>query len=276
LGLEIFERFVVTVDYARHALRLQTPQSFVPPAGDAIVPLVFQDDMPLAYASADGSRGLFGIDTGNSGRAFVFGDFLHHHGLLERYGAGAASQSLGTGGAVSSTSHRLRELAFGGLVLHNFVTQFVEQRKGSFSSRTEAGNIGHDVLAQFTLTTDYSRGRMYLRREPGAPPQVFTRTGFVGGSRDAQGRLVVAGVIPGSPVAEAGLQKGDVILTVDGVPTQSLTFLQLFALARREVGTPMALTIRHDGAEREVTLIRRELLCNEGAQPCGAWVSAAR
>jgi hypothetical protein len=277
LGLEVFERFVVTVDYARHTLRLQTPQSYVPPADDVVVPLLFQDDMPLAYASADGARGLFGIDTGNSGRPFVFGDFVRHHGLLARYGAGAESQSLGTGGAVSSTSHRLRALAFGGLTMHNFVTQFVVQQKGSFSSRTEAGNIGHDVLSQFTLTTDYRRGRMYLHREPGAPLPVFTRTGFAGGTRDAQGRFVVGGLVPGSPAAEAGLTKGDVILSIDGTPSQSFTPAQLFALSRQEVGTPLRLTVQHDKTEREVTLIRRELLCNDDAPPpCGAWVSAAR
>jgi len=276
LGLEVFERFAVTIDYGRHTLRLQTPQSYVPAAGDVVVPLLFQDDMPLAYASADGARGLFGVDTGNSGRPFLFGDFVRHHGSLQRYDAGAASQSFGTGGSVSSTSHRLRDLEFGGLVMHKFVTDFVVQQKGSFSSRTEAGNIGHDVLSQFTLTTDYRRGRMYLHREPGAPLPVYTRTGFAGASRDKQGRIVFGSAVPGSPVAEAGLVKGDVILTLDGIPSQSITPAQLFALSRREVGTTLRLTVQHEGEQREVTLIRRELLCNAGAQPCGAWISAAR
>jgi len=66
------------------------------------------------------------------------------------------------------------------------------------------------------------------------------------------------------------------LLTFDGVPSQSITAAQLFTTARREVGAPLRITVQHDKTEREVTLIRRELLCNAGAQPCGAWVSAAR
>ncbi|HEV3086348.1 MAG TPA: retropepsin-like aspartic protease, partial [Candidatus Elarobacter sp.] len=50
LGLEVFERFAVTVDYVRHTLRLESPQRYVPPSASVAVPLVFQDDMPLTYA----------------------------------------------------------------------------------------------------------------------------------------------------------------------------------------------------------------------------------
>src|ERR1700736_576557 len=138
LGLEVFERFAVTVDYAHRTLRLQTPQSFTPRAGDVELPILFQDDMPLAYADADGARGLFGIDTGNSGRVFLFGNFLRRNGFFGRYSGGAASQSMGTGGAVQSNTFRLRELTFGGLAMHNFVTGVVVQQKGWFSSRPEA------------------------------------------------------------------------------------------------------------------------------------------
>jgi PDZ domain/Aspartyl protease len=276
LGLEVFERFAVTMDYRRHTLRLRNFRSFTPPARDVAVPLYFQEDMPLAYAEADGVRGLFGVDTGNSGRIFLFGDFLKHHGFFERYAGGAEGQSGSSGGIVRSSTYRLHEFTFGGLTMHEFVTGFVVQQKGSFSSRTEAGNFGYDVLSQFTLTTDYRRGRIYLHREPGAPLPQFTRTGFVGGSRDAQNRLVVGAVLPNSPATEAGLARGDVILTIDGVPTQDLTPPELAGLARRPAGTPMRLTVRRGDTDREVTLIRRDLLCNRNATRCAPWVSPAR
>ncbi|HEX3462778.1 MAG TPA: aspartyl protease family protein [Candidatus Elarobacter sp.] len=276
LGLEIFERFAVTMDYHRHTLRLQDFRTFTPPARDVAVPLYFQEDMPLAYAQADGVRGLFGVDTGNSGPIFLFGDFLKHHGFFARYANGAEGQSGSSGGIVHSSTYRLHEFTFGGLTMHEFVTGFVVQQKGSFSSRTEAGNFGYDVLSQFTLTTDYRRGRMYLQREPGAPLPEFTRTGFIGGSRDAENRLVVGAVLPSSPAAQAGLARGDVILTIDGVPTQNLTPPQLAELSHRPAGTPMRLTVRRGEADREVTLIRRDLLCNPNTARCAAWVSPAR
>jgi len=275
LGLEIFERFAVTMDYRRHTLRLQDFRAFSPPAGELSVPLYFQDDMPLAYAEADGVRGLFGVDTGNSGRIFLFGDFLKHHGFFQRYANGAEVKSGSSGGTVRSNTYRLHGFTFGGLTMHEFVTGFVVQQKGAFSSRTEAGNFGYDVLSQFTLTTDYRRGRIYLHPEPGAPLPQFSRTGFIGGSRDANGRLVVGDVLPGSPAADAGFARGDVVLTIDGTPTENLTQAELVDLSRRPAGTPMRLTVRRGDTDREITLIRRDLLCNRNTARCGPWVAPA-
>ena len=62
------------------------------------IPIVFQDDMPLATARADGHPGLFGIDTGNSGTLILFGDFLRHTGLRVQYPDGKVAVASGTGG----------------------------------------------------------------------------------------------------------------------------------------------------------------------------------
>lgn len=277
LGLEIFERFVVTVDYVHRALRLQTPQSYVPTADRSALPIVFQDDEPLTTASADGVRGLFGIDTGNSGRTVLFGDFLRDHGFLARYTGGAATQGSGTGGAVYSTAFRLRELTFGGLTMHDFVTGFVSQKSGSFSSRTEAGNIGHDVLAQFTVTFDYARGRMYVHPEPGAPLPTFSRAGFGSFGRNSfTNDLVVQTVLPNTPAAEAGFAKGDSITSIDGVAVKDISNGRLRELTRQAAGTPLHFTVvKSSGGTVNVTLTLRDLLCNDGKTSCSPSVTPA-
>lgn len=275
LGLEVFERFAVTVDYLHHRLTLRARDAAAAQPGDAIVPLSFQDDMPLAYASADGAPGLFGIDTGNGGTPFLFGDYLRRNGFFARYTAGAAGRSTGTGGAVLSSTHRLRALTFGGLTLHDFITSFVVQQRGSFSSRTEAGNLGHDVLSQFTVTFDYARERMYLHREPDASLPSYTRTGVLAASLDAQGRPVVAAVIPGSPAADAGVAAGDAIAAIDGTPVAQLSPLQMYASSRGPVGSTVRYTLVTGTNQRDVTLTLRELLCNPDESRCGPWVEPA-
>ena len=275
LGLEIFERFVVTIDYAHQTLRLQTPSTFARPKTSVAVPLFFQDDMPLTYAAADGARGVFGIDTGNGGRTVLIGDYVHHHPVFRRYTGTVTPQGSGTGGAVHGMSIRLRTLDFGGLALHNFVSGIVVQQKGAFSSRTEAGNIGHDVLSQFALTTDFRDGLLYLHRDPNAPLPTYTRSGVTRIKRDAHNRVVVSQVLSGSPAADAGLAAGDVILTIDGRPTETLDAVHVYAASRQAAGTSLRLTVEANGTTRDVNLKLRELLCNTGAVRCSEWVEPA-
>ncbi|KJV36070.1 retropepsin-like aspartic protease, partial [Luteibacter yeojuensis] len=98
LGLEVFERFVVTFDYDRGQLGL-VPfdlQKHLPLQGERI-PLRFTFDMPVVEGALDGRRGIFGIDTGNSGTLLVFPQWAEREGLAARYRKGYA---LAGGGGV--------------------------------------------------------------------------------------------------------------------------------------------------------------------------------
>ncbi|MBC6993814.1 Do family serine endopeptidase [Neolewinella lacunae] len=64
--------------------------------------------------------------------------------------------------------------------------------------------------------------------------------------------VYVAEVTAGSAAEEAGLQKGDVILAVDGVPTLRNSEL-LEQLGRRRPGDAVVLTFERDGQERNAT-----------------------
>ena len=64
-------------------------------------------------------------------------------------------------------------------------------------------------------------------------------------------RVVVSGVVSGSPAEKAGLKTGDLILRVDGVPvTRPMELIEL--VASREVGDRVKLQIERDGALRNV------------------------
>jgi Lon-like protease len=64
--------------------------------------------------------------------------------------------------------------------------------------------------------------------------------------------VVVVQVLPGSP-ASSELSPGDVVVAVDGEPLGSAEELQALSRAGQE-GDELTLTVRHDGAERDVTL----------------------
>jgi len=274
LGLEFFERFAVRIDYGRRLLTLTPLASFTYAGNGTALPISFQEDLPLTEAAADGHRGLFEVDTGNGGSTILIGDYLKHNGFFERYRNGLATTSSGTGGAVYNTTYRLRRFSIAGYDLNDFIVNFVVQHKGTFSSRTEAGNVGFDVLSQFTPTFDYRRERLYLERRPDAPAPPFNRLGIAATS-GPNGSLAVVRVLPGSPARDAGITAGDHITAVDGIAAAQLGALRFRALSRGPVGARIALTFEHAGRARTVALRLRELLCNESV-PCTPSVTPAR
>jgi carboxyl-terminal processing protease len=68
------------------------------------------------------------------------------------------------------------------------------------------------------------------------------------------GQLVITDVFPNSPAETGGVQKGDVILEVDGISTKGMTVAGLTEKVRGEIGTQLTLTVRHPTAA-EPTLI---------------------
>lgn len=81
---------------------------------------------------------------------------------------------------------------------------------------------------------------------------------------DADGALTVAAVIPGSPAERGGLDAGDVITELDGMPVASAAELRA-AVERVAPGTTYALTLLRAGAVATVAIMR------EAAQDGDPW-----
>ncbi|HTA39820.1 MAG TPA: aspartyl protease family protein, partial [Candidatus Acidoferrales bacterium] len=253
LGLEIFERFAVRIDYAARSVTLAPLATFRYGGGGTALPVTFQDDFPIAAASADGHPGLFGIDTGNAGSLVLFGDFLRKTGLLERYAGGSLVIGHGTGGSNTGRLGTLADLTIGGHHVRDIRTDFTQMTQGAFSSWTEAGNIGFHVLSRFVPTFDYANGTIYLEPEPNPVTIVSNRTGlsFVKNGPDA---FDVIAVTPGSVAAAAGVRMGDKIVAVDGKAASAYSFAQLAGILTQPFGTKIALRITHGDAPRTIVL----------------------
>ena len=74
-----------------------------------------------------------------------------------------------------------------------------------------------------------------------------------------EGRLEVGSVLPSTPAMEAGLRRGDVLLSINGEAASDMTVEQAVALIKGRPGTRVALAIGRDGAAMEFEITRRSL-----------------
>jgi hypothetical protein len=256
LGLEWFERYAIRIDYAGKRLSLTPLASFADRGRATAVPLRFQEDMPLAHAAADGSGGDFGVDTGNAGILILYGDFLRRTELLGKYGRGYTVHGRGTGGSNTGQLETLARFDIGGHQIPNLLADFTHMKTGTFSSWTEAGDLGLSVLSRFIPTFDYATQTLYL--ELAAHPLAIPRNrSGIGFTKNGPAAIDVVAVRPNSAASALGIVAGDQILAVNGDGARDLSAADLVAIVTGRTGTVLRLSVRHGSTTRDLKLVLR-------------------
>jgi hypothetical protein len=159
IGLELFERFTVTLGYAAGRLRLSAP---APQADTSGAPIRFTSDMPLARANVDGRAGWFGLDTGNNTDVILYRAWVAAQGLPAWFEVSADVAGSGVGGPVAFRRGRAGALSLAGVEVKGVPVLLPGENMGGLSSTSEAGNIGESVLSHYQVTFDYAHGRVRL------------------------------------------------------------------------------------------------------------------
>ena len=256
LGLELFERFVVQIDYPHSAVTLAPPGGFDSCRGTS-VRIRFDDDMPLADGSVDRTPGVIAIDTGNSGSTVIQGVWAKNNAMAAALKQGVETISFGEGGTSRNWVSRGHTVSLGTAASVSTELRYAEDRAGAFSSRTEAANVGYDVLANFIVTFDYRLDRMCMEPSPGFELPPMNRSGL-SLSKGEPGAFTAVLVRDGSPGAAAGVHVGDKIVAIDGRPASELSSKDAFKAVRGPSGSKLRLTISHDGQTSEVTVVLQE------------------
>ena len=259
LGVELFKRLVVQIDYAGRELLLARPVSFVAPPGATSLPITFFGHFPGVAAEIDGIEGQFWLDTGNRGGVVLLVPFAEAHRLGERLATSPVTTiGWGIGGRAQGRLARGGRLVLGDLVVEGPVLRLPLDNGGALAIRHVAGNIGGEILRRFVVSFDYARRVVHLRPNPGlGEPFAIDRSGLWI-NRHADGAIVCA-VMAGSPAADAGLQEKDVIVAVDGATATGLDALRR-RLAESAAGTRLVLDARRGDRRFAAALVLRDLV----------------
>lgn len=256
VGYEMFRRFGVTIDYAKHELVLADPAKFAPPAGAHAVPFELADRIPIVQGVLDGVPARISVDTGSRASLTLHAPFAREHGLVAKYAAVPDSVvGWGVGGPSRGRIARFGTLMLGDVAIDGIAGDIFTGDKGAFASPDLGGNLGGGVLRRFTVAFDYGAKTMYLApNDAFARPDEVDRSGlWLLGGDDG---LEIADVAAGSAALRAGLRVGDRITAIDGVAVASSMLPALRQRLRESpVGTRLAIDYQRGGKPAKAQLV---------------------
>lgn len=256
-GYEVFNNFVVTIDFNRKELILEKPSRYKYRKwkGEQY-PITIEDTKPFTDAVA-----LFADGRAHSIRVII--DTGAGHALLLDQTADNKIQlpekvirtQLGRGlnGVINGNLGRINRIKFGRFELDNIVASFPDS--ASFGSKLpdrfeRQGNVGCELLRRFRVTMNYHEGYMVLK-----PIQRRLRESFehdmsgleIKATGSGYKNYFVNAVSPNSPAKLAGLAEGDQIMFINDQSAEDLSVSEIYKMLQRGDGKAVELLVKREG-----------------------------
>lgn len=253
LGYEIFSRFVVKVDYDSKMLLLTTPEYFKPPRRYEEINISVEDTKPYLHSTltnADGSEVdlKLMIDSGASHGLMLLANSSEQLSLPDNnircnLGRGLAGELHGQVGRVNSFAIGKRKWKD---ILATFPEEssLLDSLKGSKVFRN--GSIGGGILSRFKVIYHYSAEKIYFKKSRGFNKEFnFNLSGL---SLKAKGsRLNIYEIVEvraGSNAAIADVKEGDLIVSVNSVPSRSLSLENIIGMLNQKENKRIRLELK--------------------------------
>jgi hypothetical protein len=267
IGADMFNRYVVGIDYHRKKIKLTQSAKFKVPNNYTAFPIEIIKGKPYFYPQLslrpnESFAVKLLIDTG-AGVALLL--FSNTHPLLTPPSNSVkGTLALGLGGRVEGFVGKVNHLQLTEkIVFSNITTAF--QDVGDFVDSTFAksknGIFGEILLQRFDVIIDYVRGNLYLKPNRAyRKPLPEDRSGL---SIIAQGQslnqYIVNDIIPGSPANWADIRVGDSIKTIGRIPCSLLILDDVTKRLRQKAGKTIHITIVRNGRKYKKRIILKDL-----------------
>ena len=171
-------------------------------------------------------------------------------------GAVAAANMWGMGDEPQWKLLRLEHLQYGPQFLSGVVFAYLSTDAKKRAGTATAGILGSSALLNFRVGIDYPRKLAYFEIGSTFKAPDFDVVGLTL-RPEIDGRFTVIAIAdfdgkPSVPQGQDGVQTGDHLIAVGGIPTASLTLGQVWSMLRGEAGQERRLTIERDGKQFNV------------------------
>jgi hypothetical protein len=256
-GYDVFNNFVVTIDFSKKELVLtrQDSYKYKTRKGDKH-PIIIQDTKPFTDAVtlfADGRERPIRvlIDTG-AGHALLL-----NSGPKETFQLPEkvirAQLGRGLNGVINGNLGRIDRLRLGRYEMDNIVASFPDSIAfgAKLQGRTDRqGNIGCELLRRFKVTMNYHEGYMVLKPVKSRMREKFEHD-MSGLEIRAESKNLrnyfINHVVESSPAEKAGLKEGDQLLFFNDLSAAELSMSEVYKMMQRGDGRNIDLLVKRDG-----------------------------
>ena len=245
LGMDFLSRFAIEIDFDRGVLAADHSAGSNGCAQGEKLKLTTIAGSPSVELELPGHREQFLFDTGAnvcSVRERVFDSLVASNGIVP---SSSSRQAMTGGGEVRGQSGYVTRICTGPF-LHEQIRL----------DRDRVSSIGLRYLSRFKMRCDFPNHALYLSKgnQYGKPEPTAT-TGL--GILEIRGQKIVASVEPSSAAADAGIQFGDIILSVEGKPASELDMHELSQIMTLDIGRSIDLSLLRRSGSFAVTVVSR-------------------
>ncbi|HEX2534735.1 MAG TPA: aspartyl protease family protein [Chitinophagaceae bacterium] len=245
IGYSVLSRYILKINFDSSFIEFWSKGTLKYPKGGYLLKPVIST-LPVNSArvrDAETINARFLFDMGAGMNMLLSNEFIRDSGLLHRKRKLYAKEAEGLGGKVDMAMTVIREVKLGPYKFRNVPVFVFDDTYNVTSYPVLGGLIGNDLLRRFNLILNYEKRDFHLLPNSHfAEPFDYSYTGIE--LYYQNGLVLIGDVAKGSPAEAAGLQEGDIVVSVNKILNQGL---QAYKNALQNVRDKIKLIVNRNG-----------------------------
>lgn len=254
IGSSLFDKFVVHFDFDKDTLSLYDPKTFTPGKDMKMVPLKKRRGGVLArmtFKFPDGQVEKYHVMLSTGTDKTVMGKYKigKRHGYFKRGYPRHRDVGMELPGHFfkASKSYQTKMGFLGDIFTNVPVTISHEEKTFAQQYWFDHMMVGTDFLSKYNITFDYNKRKAYFQENTHFSTTFSkNKSGLIFRKSFQDDQYIVHYVMPNAPAREAGVQKGDVLVSIYKEPANNFTLEEIERLLMENYNK-VELHLKRDG-----------------------------